>query len=161
MPISLSPNPNMDYKAPQSHVDEEEVSSRLLRPLERFIFAAGDPACAMEELCKLEDPPAQCGRVFGMGEPTYTCRDCALDPTVVMCLDCFNSSEHKRHRYKMSTSYGGGYCDCGDVEAFSSHPHCSVHARGLAGRKEGDAGAGEGAGLLNKVPADIQVAQGE
>jgi hypothetical protein len=25
-------------------------------------------------------------------------------------------------------SPGGGYCDCGDTEAWKSHPHCRTHA---------------------------------
>ena len=87
-------------------------------------------------------------QVFKMGEPTYSCRDCGLDPTCVLCVDCFKNSEHgkcrwpttKRKfpeiiasgfiRYKMSTSVGGGYCDCGDTEAWKAHPYCSKHILG-------------------------------
>ena len=28
----------------------------------------------------------------------------------------------------MSTSGGGGYCDCGDMEAWTSHPFCDTHS---------------------------------
>ena len=83
-----------------------------------------------------------------MGEPTYSCRDCGLDPTCVLCVDCFKNSEHGKCRwpttesklleiiasgfirYKMSTSVGGGYCDCGDTEAWKAHPYCSKHILG-------------------------------
>ena len=27
----------------------------------------------------------------------------------------------------MSTSGGGGYCDCGDPEAWKTEPFCSIH----------------------------------
>ncbi|PIK60202.1 putative E3 ubiquitin-protein ligase UBR2-like [Apostichopus japonicus] len=54
-------------------------------------------------------------------------RDCALDPTCVLCIDCFQRSGHKKHRYKMNTSGGGGYCDCGDAEAWTSDPACDMH----------------------------------
>ena len=37
-------------------------------------------------------------QVFKMGEPTYSCRDCGLDPTCVLCVDCFKNSEHGGHR---------------------------------------------------------------
>ena len=30
----------------------------------------------------------------------------------------------------MSTSVGGGYCDCGDTEAWKAHPYCSKHILG-------------------------------
>ena len=33
----------------------------------------------------------------------------------------------------MSTSGGGGYCDCGDNEAWSDHVHCAVHILGTKG----------------------------
>lgn len=59
-------------------------------------------------------------------QPT-SCRDCGADPTCVLCADCFRNSEHKQHRYKLSTSVGGGYCDCGDTEAWRQAPRCSLH----------------------------------
>jgi len=30
----------------------------------------------------------------------------------------------------MSTSGGGGYCDCGDREAWKSEPFCTLHKEG-------------------------------
>ena len=30
----------------------------------------------------------------------------------------------------MSTSGGGGYCDCGDIEAWKSEPFCDFHKQG-------------------------------
>ena len=57
----------------------------------------------------------------------FDVRDCGQDATCVLCVECFTASEHKKHRYKMSTSEGGGYCDCGDPEAFRNYPHCSKH----------------------------------
>jgi len=33
----------------------------------------------------------------------------------------------------MSTSCGGGYCDCGDSEAWSDFVHCSAHSVGAGG----------------------------
>jgi hypothetical protein len=102
----------MDYQSPQSHIDEDAIRSQILRPLEEFL-CAGDPEEVMKTLSKLNDPPTQCGKLFKVGEPTYSCRDCGHDPTCVLCVECFKNSEHRFHRYKMSTSFGGGYCDCG------------------------------------------------
>lgn len=42
-----------------------------------------------------------CGHVFKNGELTYTCLDCATDGTCVMCLQCFEVSIHKSHKYKV------------------------------------------------------------
>ena len=33
--------------------------------------------------------------------------------------------------FQMSTSSGGGYCDCGDGEAWKSDPFCDIHKKGL------------------------------
>lgn len=33
----------------------------------------------------------------------------------------------------MSTSCGGGYCDCGDPEAWSDFVHCAAHSIGNGG----------------------------
>ena len=35
-------------------------------------------------------------------------------------------------RYTMSTSAGGGYCDCGDTEAWRAGAYCTVHVKGHA-----------------------------
>lgn len=82
----------------------------------------------MLEKLKTEDNiPSVCGRVFKMGEPTYSCRECGMDPTCVLCVNCFKQSAHKNHKYKMSTSSGGGCCDCGDNEAWKRDPYCDEH----------------------------------
>uniref|UniRef100_A0AAA9RZR2 E3 ubiquitin-protein ligase n=1 Tax=Bos taurus TaxID=9913 RepID=A0AAA9RZR2_BOVIN len=54
-------------------------------------------------------------------------RDCAVDPTCVLCMECFLGSIHRDHRYRMTTSGGGGFCDCGDTEAWKEGPHCQKH----------------------------------
>ena len=58
-----------------------------------------DPAQVLKQLSELNDPPSTCGKLFRMGEPTYSCRDCGHDPTCVLCVDCFKNSEHRFHRY--------------------------------------------------------------
>ncbi|XP_045921228.1 E3 ubiquitin-protein ligase UBR2-like [Micropterus dolomieu] len=53
--------------------------------------------------------------------------ECAADPTCVLCMQCFLGSVHKEHRYRMTTSGGGGFCDCGDAEAWKKGPYCQKH----------------------------------
>ena len=57
------------------------------------------------------------------------------------------------HRYKMSTSGGGGCCDCGDSEAWKEHPNCLLH-RAASGAQ----GAGQvaSADLLARIPDEVQ-----
>ena len=44
------------------------------------------------------DVMPQCGKLFKSGEPTYSCKDCGVDLTCVLCVECFKNSEHKNHR---------------------------------------------------------------
>ncbi|XP_078001009.1 E3 ubiquitin-protein ligase UBR2-like [Glandiceps talaboti] len=113
-----------------NEVDKEQDAKAnvlLYSPLEWFICGGKDPKTTFKELKQSDDPPKLCGRVFKMGEPTYSCRDCAVDPTCVFCIDCFQKSAHTTHRYRMSTSGGGGFCDCGDAEAWKKHHSCEIH----------------------------------
>ncbi|XP_062295937.1 E3 ubiquitin-protein ligase UBR1 isoform X1 [Scomber scombrus] len=111
--------------------EEELMQSRLLHPLECFLFGE-DPQEGLEKLQQGSTSSQLCGRVFKEGETVYSCRDCAIDPTCVLCMDCFQDSVHKSHRYKMHASSGGGFCDCGDIEAWKIGPCCSKHDPGAA-----------------------------
>uniref|UniRef100_A0A3Q2CHI4 E3 ubiquitin-protein ligase n=1 Tax=Cyprinodon variegatus TaxID=28743 RepID=A0A3Q2CHI4_CYPVA len=110
--------------------EEELMQRRLLHPLECFLFGE-DPQDGLEKLKQGSTSSQLCGRVFKEGETVYSC-DCAIDPTCVLCMDCFQDSVHKSHRYKMHASSGGGFCDCGDVEAWKIGPCCSKHDPGSA-----------------------------
>ncbi|XP_063428523.1 E3 ubiquitin-protein ligase UBR2-like isoform X1 [Mytilus trossulus] len=110
----------------ESSKEDRLAEKFLLRPMEHFL-CNGDPETILKSLKEKDQPSQLCGKVFKNGEPTYSCRDCANDNTCVLCIDCFQKSAHKKHRYKMSTSGGGGYCDCGDVEAWKSDPYCEIH----------------------------------
>ncbi|XP_073339559.1 E3 ubiquitin-protein ligase UBR1 isoform X1 [Pagrus major] len=111
--------------------EEELMQSRLFHPLECFLFGE-DPEEGLEKLKQACTSSQLCGRVFKEGETVYSCRDCAIDPTCIMCMDCFQDSVHKSHRYKMHASSGGGFCDCGDEEAWKIGPCCSKHDPGAA-----------------------------
>ncbi|KAM8920859.1 E3 ubiquitin-protein ligase UBR1 [Pelodytes ibericus] len=110
---------------PQGERMEELAQTTILTPLEWYLFQE-DPKVFIEKLSHSE-APVLCGKVFRGGETTYSCRDCAIDATCVLCMDCFQSSVHKDHRYKMHSSMGGGFCDCGDTEAWKIGPCCKNH----------------------------------
>lgn len=103
-----------------------------------------DPDAALERLKSSEHTPSVCGRVFKNGEPTYNCRECGMDPTCVLCVHCFKQSTHRHHKYKMSTSQGGGCCDCGDPEAWKKDAYCESHLAGLEKAKAEEANPGPG-----------------
>ncbi|KAM9777231.1 E3 ubiquitin-protein ligase UBR1 [Neosynchiropus ocellatus] len=109
--------------------EDELLQKHILHPLECYVFGE-DPEAGLEKLKQGSTSSQLCGRVFKEGETVYSCRDCAIDPTCVLCIDCFQESVHKTHRYKMHASSGGGFCDCGDVEAWKIGPCCSKHDPG-------------------------------
>uniref|UniRef100_A0A669AZP5 E3 ubiquitin-protein ligase n=1 Tax=Oreochromis niloticus TaxID=8128 RepID=A0A669AZP5_ORENI len=111
----------------------EELACQLLllAPLE-WLLLGEEPAAGLALLQENNQPSALCGHVFKVGEPTYSCRECAADPTCVLCMKCFLGSVHKEHRYRMTTSGGGGFCDCGDSEAWKTGPYCQKHTPGDA-----------------------------
>ncbi|XP_037397971.1 E3 ubiquitin-protein ligase UBR1 isoform X5 [Pygocentrus nattereri] len=124
---------------PQPVEEEQQVQEHILYPLECFLFGE-DPSDGLQKLehKNYGSSSQQCGRVFKEGETVYSCRDCAIDPTCVLCMDCFQNSVHKGHRYKMHASSGGGFCDCGDLEAWKTGPCCSQHDLGTSVAMETD-----------------------
>ncbi|EFN77425.1 E3 ubiquitin-protein ligase UBR2 [Harpegnathos saltator] len=125
-------------------IDENKAQKILFSPLEEFI-CNGNPQVVVKELTKMDNPPSMCGRVFKMGEPTYSCRECGVDSTCVLCVGCFQQSAHRDHKYKMGTSGGGGCCDCGDTEAWKRDPFCEIHMVGTQSKESRG----------NKLPGDI------
>lgn len=125
VPILLCPTPN-SLSLDNSNKDAL-IRRYLLKPLEDFIskFEHQD---LLKYVGSTESSSPQCGRLFKLGEPTYTCRECGMDSTCVLCVECFINSSHKNHKYKMRTSGGGGCCDCGDEEAWKHEPCCELHA---------------------------------
>ncbi|XP_069773436.1 E3 ubiquitin-protein ligase UBR1 isoform X2 [Narcine bancroftii] len=106
--------------------EEEQAYHMLLQTLEWFLFGES-PEVGFAKLKQNNTTSQLCGRVFKGRETTYSCRDCAIDPTCVLCMDCFQNSVHRNHRYKMNSSFGGGFCDCGDIEAWKTGPTCMKH----------------------------------
>lgn len=147
VPIFFSPERDCDCL--NITYDEPSIAKILFEPLDMFITGRVDHKAAYEDLKKLDGPPKLCGRLFKNGEPTYSCKDCGFDPTCVLCVDCFKSSVHRHHKYRMSMSGGGGYCDCGDGEAWKSGPFCDIHLRGLEDSMATSTSSN------SKLPADV------
>lgn len=142
VPNIYSPEANDDCL--DWNFDEDTAKKMLFSTLEEFI-CNGEPQVVLKLLSELDNPPSVCGRVLKMGEPTYNCRECGVDSTCVLCLDCFKQSAHRNHKYKMGTSPGGGCCDCGDTEAWKKEPYCKIHLAGIQARESG----------ARKLPQDV------
>ncbi|KAF4013393.1 hypothetical protein G4228_005121 [Cervus hanglu yarkandensis] len=120
--------PKIYCRGPNPFPQKEDTLAHqvLLGPMEWYLCGE-DPELGFSKLEQTNKPSHLCGRVFKVGEPTYSCRDCAVDPTCVLCMECFLGSIHRDHRYRMTTSGGGGFCDCGDTEAWKEGPYCQKH----------------------------------
>ncbi|KAF4139503.1 ATP-dependent Clp protease adaptor protein ClpS [Phytophthora infestans] len=68
-----------------------------------------------------------CGAIFSADEIAYSCRNCQLDTTCVMCKDCFTHSDHAGHDVYFQRTTAGSSCDCGDVHAWKQSGFCSKH----------------------------------
>ena len=69
-----------------------------------------------------------CGHIFKSGEATYRCATCSDDDTCVLCVRCFEASDHTGHIIRHSVSLGNsGCCDCGDEEAWKLPLKCAIH----------------------------------
>lgn len=49
-----------------------------------------------------------------------------MDPTCIICKECFENSNHKGHRFQIKPNVSG-MCDCGDPEAWKEQGNCSKH----------------------------------
>lgn len=114
--------------------DEELVYNELIGPLERYSLDLPDYAeqSTVDETMELlqlhyNRSDKVCRRVLKPGDVTFSCNDCGLDGTCVVCIDCFHKSAHKDHNYRMYNSEGG-CCDCGDIEAWKQHYACIDHS---------------------------------
>lgn len=131
--------------------DDDQSQVLFFEPLKQFIFSE-NPNETLKHLKALATPTSLCGRVFHMGEATYSCKDCGQDSTCVLCRDCFKASVHQQHRYKINQSVGGGYCDCGDREAWRDAAACSIHTNSASGQSEC---VNSAAAALAKFPPEI------
>ncbi|XP_035982677.1 E3 ubiquitin-protein ligase UBR2 isoform X3 [Fundulus heteroclitus] len=126
VPRILCQGPHGGSGSREEQREELACQLMLLAPLE-WLLLGEEPAAGLALLQENNLSSPLCGHVFKVGEPTYSCRECAADPTCVLCMQCFLVSVHRHHRYRMTTSGGGGFCDCGDTEAWKTGPYCQKH----------------------------------
>ena len=102
-----------------------------------------------------------CGHIFRSGESTYHCKTCAADDTCVLCVRCFESSEHEHHNVFISVSPGNsGCCDCGDPEAWRREVRCEIHSAhahggGARARQPSSTAKEKAAVGVSQLPPDL------
>uniref|UniRef100_A0A671Y6F4 E3 ubiquitin-protein ligase n=1 Tax=Sparus aurata TaxID=8175 RepID=A0A671Y6F4_SPAAU len=123
VPRILCLGPSGSISSREEQREELACQLLLLAPLE-WLLLGEEPATGLALLQEKNQPSPLCGHVFKVGEPTYS----LIPLFVCVCRECcFLGSVHKEHRYRMTTSGGGGFCDCGDAEAWKKGPYCQKH----------------------------------
>ena len=99
----------------RGHTEPEEgLIKRFDRLLKDTLFGEGSEGLLQD--IKESNLTSVCGKILRNGEPAYCCRynigispyvinqniNFAQDPTCVLCMDCFEHSEHRQHHYKVS-----------------------------------------------------------
>ena len=75
----------------------------------------------------------------------WKCEDCELDPTCIICKECFEKSNHEGHKVWLKTNVSG-CCDCGDPEAWAEKGCCTAH-KGIDSSREA---------ALNALPPKVR-----
>ena len=91
-----------------------------------------------------------CAKTFKSGDVAWHCADCEMDPTCIICSECFENSDHEGHRTALITGVSG-CCDCGDPEAWDMKGACVKH-KGIDSSKE-DALSALAPSIREKAPA--------
>lgn len=106
--------------------NDQGAKNAIIDVLEEFLLG-DNPETVLDKIKVEQNVSTVCNRVFKSGEPFYSCRECGVDPTCVLCVNCFKQSAHRHHKYKIGTSMGNGCCDCGDSEAWKQDSYCDEH----------------------------------
>lgn len=57
----------------------------------------------------------------------FKCHNCIYENNSIMCVECFEQSDHQGHIYEVVEVHGG-CCDCGDEEKWDPKGFCKYHS---------------------------------
>jgi len=136
-PIDGLLNPDSD-SVPEELIPEwvlEDFSDRL----SEFVFMGKETS----ELKKINIYDSSiCGKNINKDDLYVRCLDCDIHPHpnmyCLLCLECFENSNHADHRIIMikSSADGASTCDCGDIETFKSEGFCKKHQHKTANMQD-------------------------
>ena len=117
----------LEYLFPNKDNYPRDIDSILLGTPSNYEFYKGWNGNTTGEAFYRHDG-RNCGRKFRIGEPIYRCQECGYDDTCVLCVHCFNPSDHVGHHIytDICGEYNSGICDCGDDEAWHQKLHCKA-----------------------------------
>lgn len=90
-----------------------------------WLSCGSEPKAVTDSLLETQTERV-CGAVLKSGDYAYSCEDCQMDDSCIICKACYDPAKHVGHRIGI-IKVGGGCCDCGDSEAWSPAGFCNVH----------------------------------
>ena len=106
---------------------KDDLKKPLLEKILRDCIGTGNPVVALKSVFgQSQNTNGVCGKVLTYNDSGWKCLDCELDPTCIICTECFEKGNHKGHRVFFK-SHVSGMCDCGDLEAWRPGGNCSDH----------------------------------
>lgn len=101
--------------------------SEFEKTFQKFIFPTVPSLTSVLDCLKqLGTGKTVCGKILTSKSIGFKCLDCELDPTCIICQECYEKSDHKSHR-TIQQNGGAGCCDCGDKEAWRPEGFCIDH----------------------------------
>jgi hypothetical protein len=95
--------------------DEPSLTSNIMKAL----FETDQIGKAVQDLFSVigKKNKGVCGKILKKNDVGFKCLNCEMDPTCIICKECFEKGNHKGHRVILQQSCNG-CCDCGDKEAW-------------------------------------------
>lgn len=66
-----------------------------------------------------------CGKILPAGSLGFMCIQCMVEENSILCVECFNKSDHAGHNYQKIKVQG--CCDCGNEEMWKKQGFCTDH----------------------------------
>jgi len=113
---------------------ENSQTSNFLQIMKGLVFQNYQDPEDMEEVQQATFYTSTfCGRSANRGDICFICLDCNIfshpDVYAIMCVECFDKSDHKGHRINrvLQEEDDAANCDCGDSQFLNSEGFCSDH----------------------------------
>ena len=108
--------------------DQKNALLNISDGIKEFMWSLGlcNPGNYVKEMKAHAPPPCVCCRILKKGDQGYKCRDCELDESACICLNCFDPEKHVGHNYYI-VDINNGCCDCGDSCAWKPSGFCNKH----------------------------------
>jgi len=113
-----------------SHFSAELLSKQITKEeIYAEVYETKEIEKVEEELKKLTGNKYECGRALKEDTIAWSCSDCGLNSSAIICHECYINSNHENHRVSIRRGIKGGRCVCGDSDVWAPSGSCSQHSQ--------------------------------